>query len=206
MDSLDPRVGRLGIKPKESELTKDNLDQLETYEVFLQLKENKPHTHGGVVHASNEDMALLFAKEQFSRRYTCTGMFVVRTQNVYATVFTEDKQSVYDRVGDEPNFTGRKERYEIFHLMKRGKQHIHTGEVDACDHSDAVLAAKQLLNTEKTVFNVWVVKTADILFFDEEDRDIWFTLPEKKFRDAIAYKAGDKIKQFKEEQALANPS
>ena len=36
---------------------------------------------------------------------------------------------------------------------------------------------------------------------DEEDRDIWDTLKEKKYRDAIDYKASDKIKAFKEEQA-----
>ena len=35
---------------------------------------------------------------------------------------------------------------------------------------------------------------------DEEDADIWNTLKEKKYRDAIDYKAADRIKAFKAEQ------
>ena len=35
---------------------------------------------------------------------------------------------------------------------------------------------------------------------DEDDRDIWDTLHEKKYRDAIDYKAAEKIKAYKEKQ------
>ena len=45
------------------------------------------------------------------------------------------------------------------------------------------------------------MKTDDIFSSDEEDADIWDTLKEKKYRDAIDYKAVAKIKAFKEEQA-----
>jgi ring-1,2-phenylacetyl-CoA epoxidase subunit PaaB len=46
---------------------------------------------------------------------------------------------------------------------------------------------------------VWVSRSADILRSDEEDRDIWSTTPEKKYRDALAYKVQDKIERFKAE-------
>ena len=46
------------------------------------------------------------------------------------------------------------------------------------------------------MYNVWAVKRSDIRFTSEEDRDLWLTLPEKKFRDAANYKGGDKLKQF----------
>ena len=45
-----------------------------------------------------------------------------------------------------------------------------------------------------------VAKTDDILTVSEDDKVIWETLPEKSFRDAIAYRGADKIKKFKEEQ------
>jgi len=90
--------------------------------------------------------------------------------------------------------------FEIFHLMKRGKQHKHAGTVMAKDYEDAIAQAKVDLDQSKPVYNIWVVKSIDILATDEEDRDIWDTLPEKKYRDAIDYKAADKIKAYKEQQ------
>ncbi|MCA6075233.1 phenylacetic acid degradation b [Fulvivirga sedimenti] len=197
MKSLDPRVNRL--PELNGELApKAPLDQLGTFEVFTQLHENKPYIHTGAVHAPNEEMAFLFAKEQFSRRQTCTGLFVVDTRNVYTTGFTEDDQNIYSSVPDQTPGTGNTESYEVFHLMRRGKQHEHIGSVEADSYQGALSLAKPEFIDGKPVFNVWVVKTSDILFNDEEDKIIWNTLPEKQFRDAIAYKAGDKLKDFKE--------
>ena len=92
------------------------------------------------------------------------------------------------------------EGFELFHLLKRGKQHKHAGSVLAKDYEDAILQAKTELDLSKPVYNIWVVKSSDIYASDDEDRDIWDTLHEKKYRDAIDYKAADKIKAFKEEQ------
>ena len=92
--SLDPRVNRLNLP--HGELTpKAPLDQFGTFEVFVQLKEGKGYQHEGSVHAPNLDMAFLFAKEQFSRRLMCSGIFVAETRNVFVTGFTENKDSVY---------------------------------------------------------------------------------------------------------------
>ena len=38
------------------------LDQFETYQTFVQVKENKPFEHAGIVHAPNEEMAFLLPK------------------------------------------------------------------------------------------------------------------------------------------------
>ena len=64
LKSLDPRVNRLDIPENwnESITSKDSLDQFETYEAFVQVKEGKALEHVGPVHAPNEDMAFLFAK------------------------------------------------------------------------------------------------------------------------------------------------
>ena len=200
MKSLDPRVNRLP-ELKGELAPKAPLDQLGTFEVFTQLKENKPYTHTGAVHASNEEMAFIFAKEQFSRRQTCTGLFVVDTRNIYTTGFTEDDGNIYAELPEEADTSGDVESYEIFHLMRRGKQHEHIGSVEARGYQHALSLAKPEFIDGKPVYNVWVAKTSDILFNDEEDRIIWDTLPEKQFRDAIAYKAGDKLKEFKQRNA-----
>lgn len=200
LKSLDPRVSRLGIPEQDpADLPqKQQLDQFETYEAFVQIKENKPFEHAGPVHAPNEEMAFLFAKEQYSRRGgVCNALCVIKTENIKTSDFTDDGKDIYDIISQEPSGDER-ESFEVFHLMKRGKQHKYAGNVLARDYEDAMAAAKKLYQTDKPVFNLWIVKSEDILANDEEDRDIWETLIEKKYRDAIDYRAQDKIKAFKE--------
>ena len=195
MESLDPRISRLD-KAKDRE-EKKHMDQLETYEVFVQPKLGRPFRHEGIVHASDEDLAWLFAKEQFSRRQTCTGLWIVKTSNVFASEFTEDDENIYDHFQGQnsgPN------NYEVFQLLKRGKQHIHAGSVSSDTLENAFGAASSEFGM-KQAFNIWVVQEEDLLRSEEEDIDIWSTLPEKKFRDAIAYRAGDKLKDFLEKRS-----
>lgn len=203
LNSLDPRVNRLPIT--EESLTtmvpKETLDQFETYEAFIQVKDSKPFEHVGPVHAPNEEMAFLFAKEQYSRRgMFCNALCVIKTENIKATVFTDNKQDVYDTItaaasGDET------ESFELFHLIKRGKQHKYVGNVMARDYEDALATAKALYQTEKPVYNILVAKSEDLMASGEEDVDIWNTLKEKQYREATDYRAQDKIKAFKEAQS-----
>lgn len=202
LKSLDPRVNRLNLPDNYDTpmASKAELDQFETYQVFIQTKEGKAFEHAGIVHAPNEDMAFLFAKEQFSRRgMFCNALCVVKTELLKATAFTDNSQDVYDTF--EGTYSGdESESFEVFHLLKRGKQHKHIGNVLGKDFEDGLLASKETYERPKPVYNVWIVRTEDILMSDEEDVDIWSTLKEKQYRDAIDYRAADKIKAFKEEQ------
>lgn len=172
------------------------LDQLGSFEVFVQPKDGKPFQHEGIVHAPNEEMAFVLAKEAFTRRFTCTSLYVVDTREVFVSPLTEDDQNAYDRIAESfsPN---AKESYEIYHLPRRGKQHVHTGTVMAGSPQEAMWLAKQSLNT-KPVFNVWAVRGSAIRRTHTDESILWQTLPEKKFRDASDYKGGDKLKEFLE--------
>jgi ring-1,2-phenylacetyl-CoA epoxidase subunit PaaB len=57
--------------------------------------------------------------------------------------------------------------------------------------------AKAVFGEQRPVVNVWAARSADVLRSGEEDRDIWSTTPDKKYRDAIAYRVQDRIEQFK---------
>jgi len=200
MESLDPRLNRVDLDSFRNSTPKNTLDQFETYEVFVQVKESKPYQHEGAVHAPNEEMAFLFAKEQFSRRGTCTGVAVCKTENLTFTPTMDNGKNVYDEFEPKDPEIGEYERYEIFHMFRRGKQHQHIGHIEASSFAEAFNKSKALYNNDKTVLNVWLCKTDEMLFIDEDFRDIWYTLSEKSFRDATAYRALDKIKKFKEEQ------
>lgn len=199
MKSLDPRVNRLPqigvpgqIQPKAP------LDQFGTYEVFVQPKEGKPFQHEGIVHAPNLEMAYVLGKEAFTRRFTCVSLYVVDTRNVYVSPMTEGTINAYEMIPETLNQPGEKTTFEIYHLARRGKQHLHAGTVTAANPNEAMTIAKTQFTKDKIVYNIWAIKTSDIRFTKPEEKDLWTTLPEKKFRDAIDYKGGDKLKEFLE--------
>ncbi len=196
MKSLDPRVNRL--PPTDNTSPKVPLDQFGTFEVFVQPKANKPFQHEGIVHAPNLEMAYVLAKEAFTRRFTCVSIYVVETRNVHISVLTEGDDNAYNHIKEVAS-DGSKESFEVYHLFKRGKQHQHVGTVEASNPNEALWLASKKLRTDKQVFNIWAIRTSDIRFTHQDDLDLWLTLPEKKFRDAAAYKGGDKLKSFLED-------
>ena len=181
---------------------KPALDQFETYEVFHLKKEGAAYIYVGPVHAPNEDVAFLFAKEQYSRRATCAGLWVIRTEHIQVSPYAGDGENIYEMLrAEEPAVRSEQpEPYEIFHLKKRGKAHTHMGRVTTTSYQEALQQARQAFGETGPVVNVWIVRSAHVLQSAEEDREMWLTVPEKKYREATAYKVMDKIKQFKEEQ------
>ena len=219
IQSHDPRMNRLGLSETAPAAAKAALDQFETYEVFHQKKEGAPFVYVGPVHAPEADLAFLFAKEQFSRRFACTGMWVVPTSAITVTEYAGDTESAYDTlplrprpapsapvdesVAAEAAYAAGEEDYDIFHLKKRGKAHQHVGKVRAATPAEALQVAKAVFGEQRPVVNVWAVRSADVLHSVEEDRDIWATTTEKKYRDAISYKVQDRIEKFKAENPQA---
>jgi phenylacetate-CoA oxygenase PaaH subunit len=111
MNSLDPRVNRL---PEIKETPpKGQLDQLGTYEVFVQPKEGKPFQHEGIVHAPDLEMAFILAKESLTRRFQCISLFVTDTRNVISSEITEGDVNAYDLISNVDS-SGPKQKYEIF--------------------------------------------------------------------------------------------
>lgn len=200
MKSLDPRVNRLPGFGSGSSEPKVLLDQLPTYEVFVQAKEGKPFQHEGIVHAADLELAYISAKETFTRRFTCVSLFVVATNHVHVSPLSDNLLNAYDLL---PEYTPENDnstvsQFEIFHLLKRGKQHVHVGSVSARSLSEAMHIAKQRFGSTSTVYNIWAVPHSQIRFTKEDEIMLWNTLPEKKYRDASDYKAGEKLTAFLE--------
>ncbi|MCU0358328.1 MAG: phenylacetic acid degradation b [Cyclobacteriaceae bacterium] len=199
MNSLDPRVNRLpavGV-PGQAE-PKAPMDQFGTFEVFVQPRDGKPFQHEGVVHAPNLELAFVLAKEAFTRRFLCVSIFVADTRHVHVSPMTEGNDSVLNYIRDVSLQRSTKETYEIFQLPKRGKQHLQAGQVEAAGPEEAMAEAKKILPADKVIYNLWVIRTNDIRYTRPEEKELWLTLPEKKFRDASDYKGGDKLKEFLE--------
>jgi ring-1,2-phenylacetyl-CoA epoxidase subunit PaaB len=195
MASLDPRVNRLPHVPEGQAVRKAPLDQFGTFEVFVQPREGKPFQHEGAVHAPELELAYVLAKETFTRRFTCTSLCVAPTNRVFVSPISEGDGNAFDLLAPVPAQPGAASTFEIFVLPKRGKQPVHIGQVEAVLPQEAMLKARPLANG-KTVYGVWAIASADFRFTHEEEKELWLTLPEKKFRDAADYKGGDKLKAF----------
>ncbi|HEX6893292.1 MAG TPA: phenylacetic acid degradation b [Chryseolinea sp.] len=201
MNSLDPRVKRLPenvASPNEEEA----LDQFSTFEVFVQPNPKKPFQHEGAVHAPNLEMAFVMAKEAFTRRFTCSSLYVVETAKVFVSALSEGDQNAFDLIPQPSEGGGKTDSFEIYLLQKRGKQPVHAGQVVADSPERAMWNAREHLNKGSQVFQLWAIKTDDIRFTTADENDLWQTLPEKKFRDASDYKGGEKLKEFLEKNSL----
>jgi ring-1,2-phenylacetyl-CoA epoxidase subunit PaaB len=195
VNSLDPRVKRL---PENvvSDKEETALAQFPAFEVFVQPNPKKPFQHEGAVHAPNLEMSFVMAKEAFTRRFTCSSMYVVETAKIFVSAISEGDQNAFDLIEEPAKVKGEAMSFEIYLLQKRGKQPVHAGQVVASSPEEAMWNARQQFNKGIQVFQVWVMKTNDIRFTTIDEGDLWKTLPEKKFRDASDYKGGDKLKEF----------
>jgi ring-1,2-phenylacetyl-CoA epoxidase subunit PaaB len=195
VNSLDPRVKRL---PENvvSDKEETALAQFPAFEVFVQPNPKKPFQHEGAVHAPNLEMSFVMAKESFTRRFTCSSMYVVETAKIFVSAISEGDQNAFDLIEEPAKVKGEAMSFEIYLLQKRGKQPVHAGQVVASSPEEAMWNARQQFNKGIQVFQVWVMKTNDIRFTTIDEGDLWKTLPEKKFRDASDYKGGDKLKEF----------
>lgn len=81
---VDPRIKRIELNQSETFSPLRDMEEWGTFEVFHQAKRGEQHVHVGIVHASDPEMALVFAKEQYGRRLHSSNIWVVRTSDVYS--------------------------------------------------------------------------------------------------------------------------
>lgn len=88
--SLDPRINRKNLPEDLSFEEPKSPDQFQTFEVFHQKNRGEQHVHVGVVHAPNAEMAMLYAKEQYSRRGKTANLWVVKSAEIFATEYFDE--------------------------------------------------------------------------------------------------------------------
>lgn len=78
--------------------SKDN--QWPLWEVFIQSKSGQPHKHVGSVHAPDNEMALLNARDVYTRRNEGTSVWVVPAQFITAST-PEEVGAFFDPANDK---------------------------------------------------------------------------------------------------------
>ena len=77
---------------------KDN--QWPLWEVFIQSKSGQPHKHVGSVHAPDNEMALLNARDVYTRRNEGTSVWVIPAQFITAST-PEEVGAFFDPANDK---------------------------------------------------------------------------------------------------------
>ena len=87
----------------------------DVWAVFLQARTRDPHIHVGDVHAPDAEMALLVAKENYTRRDPCVNLWVVRAGEIHAT--TEGAAEMFAPATDKSyRFGGSyRKQQQIYH-------------------------------------------------------------------------------------------
>lgn len=89
IDSLDPRINRANLDTDSKDGELNAMDHFQTYEVFEQKKRGTHHIHVGSVHAPSSELAMMFAKEQYTRRGQCVNLWVVKTSEIFVTQYED---------------------------------------------------------------------------------------------------------------------
>ena len=73
--------------------------QWPVYEVFHQQARGEAHVHVGSIHATDPEMALVLAKEQYARRQACVNLWVVPVEAITASEYEDS--DIFERGTDK---------------------------------------------------------------------------------------------------------
>ncbi|MCS7077353.1 MAG: hypothetical protein NZ455_11625 [Bacteroidia bacterium] len=196
MKSLDPRINRFNIENNSTHsLSEDELEQWQTFEVFHQKKPDEPHIHVGAVHASNADVAFLFAKEQYARRLQCYNLWLAKTADIYAYNL-EKKQN--DNFNSQEVQSHPEVMYDIFYQISRGEHPKYTGTVIATHPDQAIQEAQK--NFGSNSFMIWAIPQDKIYKQPIEQAEMYAFAPKKSYRDATGYKVMAKLNKIRKQK------
>lgn len=123
MKSLDPRVNRLHLS-EDINLSSVEENQFITFEVFHQEKRGKQAVHVGVVHAPSPEIALIVAKEQYTRRKSTASLWVVKSSDIHC--FSNNDEDIFSTTPEkqfrEPGFYKVRERIEQYQASTLNKK------------------------------------------------------------------------------------
>jgi ring-1,2-phenylacetyl-CoA epoxidase subunit PaaB len=128
------------------------------YMVFQQHREEQAYVHNGTVHASDAEMALLNARDVFSRRPEATGMWVVPADQILSMTHQELEKQDWKGVKAK----GKTSAYHVFGKFYEQGQCEQIGEVEATSHEHAMQLAIQHFEKKNPIW-WWVFPASTVI-------------------------------------------
>ena len=168
-----------------------NDTQLRRYEIFVVERADRPPVHAGSVHASDDELALLNARDVFARRPDCLGLWAFRSEMMTSLTSEEPGSS---RPAEAP--AAPKEPFLVF--GKLGPKGVHTflGVVQAGSAVEAFEEGRRAHG--RNVVAWWVVPQRWRLASTADDAGPMFEPSKAKpFRDQAFYPVETMMRQLR---------
>jgi ring-1,2-phenylacetyl-CoA epoxidase subunit PaaB len=147
--------------------------QWSRFQVFLQDKPGAPHQDMGSIHAPDEEMALLNARDVFVRRPACVSLWIAPVKSIYSKTAQEIQENglLTDLTDELP---AEKEIYYVFGKAKPAGTQTYLGSVEAGSPTQALKTAVLTFSSGKPVFAWWVISARSVFISDPADVDSLF--------------------------------
>ena len=156
--------------------------QLPRYMIFQQHEPDEPFVHNGTVHAADPEMALLTARDVFSRRPRAVRMWAVPAEAIFSLTRQELEGKEW-----EDSKSGETEKFHVFGKTYEQGQCEQLGEVTAGSHEEAMKAAVEEYADEKVLW-WWVFPAKAVASTEEEDSGSMFDpVLDKHYREQAQY-------------------
>jgi ring-1,2-phenylacetyl-CoA epoxidase subunit PaaB len=142
--------------------------------VFQQDAPGAPYHYDGSVHAPDAELALLNARDVFTRRPECSGLWVVRADRIYAR--TAEELATHAST-EQPGPNGHAERYTLFQKREQKGVHSSVGEVEASSPAGALMQALKTYPDDRVAV-WWVCPSAAITRSSAQDIEALFQMSE----------------------------
>jgi ring-1,2-phenylacetyl-CoA epoxidase subunit PaaB len=164
--------------------------QLPRYEIFIVERPGRPPTYAGSVHASDDELALLNARDVFARRPDCHGLWAFRAESISSRTAEETLSQAEET---EP---ARREPYLVFGKLGHKGVHTFLGAVEAAGPDEAVGRGRALYRQDVVLW--WVAPERCRVASAAEDAGPMFEPAKgKPFRDQAFYPVETLMRQLR---------
>ncbi len=134
--------------------------QWRRYQVFIQTHPEAAHQDAGSVHAPDPEMALLNARDVFSRRPECVSMWVIACEAIYAC----SEQEIINDQGQEPIHEDERafEAYYVFCKEQHSAPMTLRGKVEANSPRQAILKSRATFSSHQSPLLWWAFPASQV--------------------------------------------
>lgn len=176
--------------PPTTPLRVDPTGDLGPYVVFTQLKANGPYLYAGWLEASDDDMAMAFAKEHYGQDQECVNIQAIRREHITSS---DDLYLAKDVRGGS---------FAVFTQKRAGDMWLSAGLLESASPQAAIDAARKTLKLAANAHAIWVVPIDKII---STHGDLIWRHTDQSYRLARGYGREVRAKwiAFRDEKQLA---
>lgn len=174
------------------------------WEVFIRSKLS--HVHAGSLHATDAEMAMVNARDVYTRRMEGVSIWVIPSAAIYTLHFTDEESNEEpELIHEHPSFTTdntkqekeHSDQWEIFIRTKRGLSHKHIGSTQSSTPKEALQKTKELYSQTMDISTVWLAQSDQIKASQPAESEAFYDpAKDKLFRHATYYNLPDEVKHM----------